>query len=156
MTMTPPDANALLMGGGSKAFPFDTPGDKVRGEIVDVRTAQATDPGTGKPKFWDNGDPVWQVVVTLQTDLRDPELPDDDGLRTVYLKGGKKRASTEKAAADAVKAAGATQLLVGGTFGLVYTGDGAKTNPAFNAPKEYGATYVPPVAGVDLSAAWDD
>jgi len=155
--MSNPVDDFLLGGGAPTASYKDAPiGHTYKGTILASEVNQQTKMGTGELLFWDDGKPRMQAVVTIQTDLRDPELPDDDGLRTVYLKGGKKRASTEKAAADAVKAAGATQLLVGGTFGLVYTGDGAKTNPAFNAPKEYGATYVPPVAGVDLSAAWDD
>lgn len=151
---TPPDPNTLMMGTGSRSAKFETPGDKVQGEIVDIRTSQQTDPGTGKPKFWDNGDPMWQVVITIQTG--DSDEADDDGKRAIYVKGGKKRQTTEKAITDAVKAAGARFPEVGGILGVAYTGDGVKTNPAFNAPKEYVATYKAPTAAANLDAIFAD
>lgn len=148
MTITPPDPNALLMsGGGTTSAKFEAIGDKVSGEILSVETKQQTDLD-GNPKTWDNGDPMWQVVVVLQTDERNDD--EDDGRRAVYLKGSSKYASTAKAAADAVKEAGAKSLEVGGTFGLAYIGDGEPTKRGFSAPKLYQAAYKPPVAGVDL------
>lgn len=155
MTITPPDPSALLMGSGSPSAKFDNIGDAVRGEILAVETKQQTDLD-GKPKFWDDGNPMWQVVVTLQTDERDPEIGDDEGKRNVYLKGSNKYASTSKAVADAVRAAGAAKLEVGGTLALQYVGDGERTKSGFNPPKLYQAAYKPPVAGVDLSALGGD
>ena len=36
---------------------------------------------TGKPKYWEDGTPRQQIVVHLQTDQRDPDIEDDDGIR---------------------------------------------------------------------------
>lgn len=153
MTITPPDPNALLTGGGGRWTKFETPGDKVQGEIVGVETRQQTDLD-GNPKTWDNGDPIWEVVVTLQTTLT--EDGDDDGVRKVSLSGSRKYASKAKAAADALKAAGAKALEAGGTFGIAYTGDGEATKRGFNPPKLFAATYKAPAAAVDLSAIFGD
>ena len=70
------DPNAFLMGGGAKSAKFDNEGDKVVGTIRDMQVKQQTDIKTGAPRTWDNGDPMMQLVVTLQTDARDDE--DDD------------------------------------------------------------------------------
>jgi hypothetical protein len=150
MTMTPPDPSTLLMGGGTRSAKFEHPGDKISGEILSVETKQQTDLKDGSPKFWDNGDPMWQVVVTLQTEQRDPDDADDDGKRAIYVKGSMKYASTAKAIADAVRTAGAKTLEVGGTLAVAYTGDGEATSRGFNPPKLYSAAYKAPVAGVDL------
>lgn len=150
MTMTPPDPMSLLLGGGTRSAKFENPGDRVSGEILNVETKQQTDLKDGSPKFWDDGSPMWQVVVTLQTDERDPEDPEDDGRRNVYVKGSSKYASTHKAVADALRAAGAKTLEVGGTLALAYTGDGEATSRGFNPPKLYQAAYKAPVAGVNL------
>jgi len=147
MTMTPPDPSALLMGGGGRWTKFDAPGDSVKGELLSVEARQATTI-EGAPKTFDNGDPIWEVVVTIQTDLR--EDAEDDGQRKVALGGSKKYASKAKAAADAVKASGASKLEVGGTFALAYTGDGEPTQRGYSAPKLFQAAYKAPVAGVDL------
>jgi hypothetical protein len=72
------DPNTLLMGAGGTWAKFETPGDKVAGEILSVESRQATDLD-GNPKQWDNGDPIMEVVVTLQTEERndgDDEPPD--------------------------------------------------------------------------------
>ena len=149
MTITPPDPMTLLLGGGTTSAKFENVGDTVSGEILSVETKQQTDLD-GNLKTWDNGDPMWQVVVVLQTDERDPDNAEDDGRRAVYLKGSSKYASTAKAVADAVRTAGAKALEVGGTLALAYTGDGEPTKRGFSAPKLYQAAYKAPVAGVDL------
>lgn len=150
-----PDPMSLLMGGGTPSAKFENVGDKVSGEILNVETKQQTDPKDGSLKTWDNGDPMWQIVVTLQTDQRDPEIDDDDGRRAIYVKGSMKYASTAKAVADAVRAAGAKTLEKGGTLAVQFTGEGERTNKAFNPPKLYQAAYKPPAQGVDLSALID-
>jgi hypothetical protein len=145
-----PDPMALLLGGGARSAKFEHAGDAVKGEITDIQTKQQTDLD-GNPKTWDDGSPMWQVVVTLQTDDREAGDPDDDGKRNLYLKGSKKYASSAKAVADAVKAAGATRLEVGGTLALKYSGDGEPTKRGFNAPKLYEAAYKAPAPSADLS-----
>ncbi len=147
MTLTPPDPNAILMGGGGRWTKFEQIGDKVSGEILDLETRQATDIN-GTPKTFDNGDPIWEVIATLQTDER--EDGDDDGKRKVAIGGSMKYASKRKAVTDAVRAAGATAIEVGGTLALAYTGDGESTQRGMSPPKLFQAAYKAPVAGVDL------
>jgi hypothetical protein len=141
------DPNALLMGSGGAWAKFEQPGDKVSGEIVAVEARQATDLD-GNPRAWDNGDPIMEVVVTLQTDERSDG--DDDGIRKVSIGGSMKYASKKKATVDAVRAAGAKGLEAGGTFALAYTGEGEPTKRGYNPPKLFQAAYKAPVAGVDL------
>lgn len=140
------DPNAFLMGGGAKSAKFDTPGTTVTGTIAaEPEMKQQTEFGTGKLLFWDNGDPMMQLVVKLQTTERDPQVEDDDGIRALYIKGGFKKPTLQKAVSDAVRAAGAKGLEVGGTLSVTYTGDGPKEGAGF-PPKYYSATYTPPTA----------
>lgn len=138
-----------LNAGGSASFSFDNPGDAVTGRVVNLEELQQTDLQTGQPKTFDNGQPMMMYRVELQTQQRaDAE---DDGVRSVYLKGSKKPESQSSLAAvlAAVKAAtGRFNLTVGGTLTLTYVGDGVAKNRGFNAPKLYSAQYIAP--SVDL------
>lgn len=134
------NANDLLMGSGSKSAAFPTIGTSVSGRIVrEPKAQQQTDPKDGSFKTFANGDPMMQLVVQIQTDERDATDADDDGIRALYVKG-----KMLAAVRDAVKAAGAKGLEVGGELTVTYVADGEKTNKAFNAPKLYTATYRPP------------
>jgi len=127
----------FLMGGGIPSAKFDKPGTVVSGKITrtpDVQ--QQRDFDTGKPKFWDDGTPQKQIVVQLQTSLRDPQIPDDDGVRVLYIRG-----NMLTAVRQAVRAAGA-QLETGGTLSITYTGDGEPSKRGFNPPKLYSAVYA--------------
>lgn len=151
--VSPPDPNALLMGGGGRSAKFENPGDKVEGTIIDLTTQQQTTL-EGEPKFFDSGDPMWEIVVTLQTDERDPDDTDDDGVRKVYISGSMKYASKAKATRDAVAEAGAKALESGGHYGLAYTGDGEPTKRGYTAPKLFVATYRAPVATADPTSVF--
>lgn len=132
------DPNAFLMGSGAPSARFEEPGASVTGRITEEpQVRQQTDFTTGKPLFWDNGDPRMQLVVTLGTDQRDTSIPDDDGTRRVYVKG-----QMQKAVAQAVRQAGAPGLQVGGTLTVTYTGDGEAKQRGMNPPKLYTAAYT--------------
>ncbi|MFD1940561.1 hypothetical protein ACFSKW_54820 [Nonomuraea mangrovi] len=142
MTIAPQqyDANDFLMGSGIPAAKFETIGTTVTGQIsAQPEVTQQTDLDTGKPLFWDDGRPRMQLVVTVQTNLRDPEIVDDDGQRKFYV-----RAKLQEAVRTAVRAAKAKGLEVGGTLSITYSGDGEQTRRGFNPPKLYSATYQPP------------
>lgn len=133
-----PSAAELLMGGGVASAKFPTIGTTVTGRITQPPTVeQQRDFTTGDLKFYDDGKPQYQVVVTLSTSDRDPMNPDDDGTRRLYVKG-----QMSKAVSQAVRAAGAPELQVGGTLTVTYSNDGEKKNPRFNAPKNFTAQYV--------------
>jgi len=141
------DPNAWLMGGGGKSARFDNVGDSITGTITTPpEVKQQTNFDTGKPEFWDNGDPKMQLVVTLATDLRDPTDAEDDGTRRLYVK-----AKLQQAVRDAVRASSAIGLEVGGRLTVTYSGDGEAPRKGANPPKLYTATYIP-AASVALDA----
>lgn len=142
------DQNAFLMGrrrraqgGGAKSAKFDNEGDKVVGTILDMQVKQQTDIKTGELATWPDGNPKMQLVVTIQTDARDDE--DDDGQRTVYVKG-----QMQRAVQDAVRKAGARGLAEGGRLGVKFVSTAAPAQKGFNGAKQYAAQYEAPVVQV--------
>jgi hypothetical protein len=139
MTTTTNAADQFLMGGGSASAKFEAYGDTTEGTIVDPpEVSQQTDPKDGSLKFWPSGDPRMQLIVTLQTTLKDD--PDDDGKRRIYIKGK----SLTEAVREAVRASGAKGLEVGGTLSVTYVAEGPQQNKALNPPKLYTAAYKRP------------
>lgn len=138
-----PNANSFLMG-GAKSASFKELGATVAGVIVsEPQTAQVRDPKDGKPVFWNNdqSQPKLQLVVTLRTQDRDINDPQDDGERRLFVKS-----NMRKAIAAAVRAAGATGLAVGGVLSVKYVRDGISSSPTLSPPKEFEAKYIPPQA----------
>lgn len=145
------DPNDLLLGGGIPAAKFPEIGTLVRGTVVRSEASQMTDFATGKPKSWEDGKPMMQVVITLQTDERDPAVSDDNGQRKLYIPIGKQ---IHRALSDALRAAGA-KLEVGGTLAVKYVADKPSETKGFNPAKQYQAQYQPPsdTAANDLLGA---
>lgn len=136
-------------GGSISAFSRTTPvGTSVSGPVVSVAVRQATDPVSGKPSTWDDGNPKEQVLVTLQTNLRDPSVEDDDGARTVYIKWwGVQR----QALIQALRNANADDIETGGHFSATYTGDGPQPdNRSLSPAKLYTFVYRAPSAAAGL------
>jgi hypothetical protein len=138
--MTAPSAESFLMSGGNKSAAFPTVGTTVAGPIKRVGDPmQQKDMATSEPKFWQDGTPMMQLPVDIITDERDPEIVNDDGTRTLYIKG-----QMQNAIREAVRRSGAPMLNVGGVLTITYTSDGVATRKGFNAPKNYEASYTPP------------
>ena len=136
------DAASFLMGGSVPSASFLKHGDSVTGTVSEPPTVQQQrDMQTNALKTWDDGSPMLQLVVTLQTDERDAGIEDDDGRRRCYLKFNMK-----KSVADAVRKAGCKALELGGRLTITYTHDGEPTKRGFNPPKFYEAEYIPPAA----------
>ncbi|NJQ14192.1 hypothetical protein HCN52_04380 [Streptomyces bohaiensis] len=135
-----PSADDFLMGGsGSPSAKFPAPGTTIGGVITEKPTVeQQRDIESGKPKHWSDGNPMMQLVVTVQTDQRDPSIDEDSGKRRIYVKG-----QMRQAVADAVRAAGARGLEVGGELHVTYSHDGKAKTYGFTPPKQYTARYVP-------------
>jgi hypothetical protein len=132
-------ADRFLMGDGAPGLKFETIGDKQTGTIVEPpEVRQQTDPKDNSLKFWPDGNPQMQLVVTLQTTYRDG--PDDNGRRRWYIKGKSMTDETR----DAVKRAGAKGLEVGGVPTIIYVADGLQQNKALNKPKLYKVDYQRP------------
>lgn len=128
--------------GNRSFFTKDTPaGTTITGTITSVTTMQVSDYVTGQKKTWDNGDPMLQAIVTIQTTLKDNE--EDNGIRAIYIKLWGQQ---NRALADAVRKTGRTRaseaLTVGATFTATFTG----TAPSkMGSPtKLYEYTIQPP------------
>jgi hypothetical protein len=135
-------ADEFLMGGGVPSAKFPDIGSSVTGVITHIaEPQQQRDFASGTPKTWDDGSPMMQLPVHLLTEQRDPEIADDEGLRAVYIKGG-----LIKSVREAVRAAGAKGLEVGGTLTVTYARDGVAKQRGFNPPKEYDVSYASPGA----------
>lgn len=129
---TPSAADEIMSGGGEGARYFrfgDTPGTSLSGTLVRVDKVQGRDFDTGQPAVYDDGNPVYKFVVTVQTTLQ--EDADDDGLRAAWLPT---RADIRNAFAAAVKAGGDDKPTPGASITITFSGlDGRK--------KVYSFTY---------------
>lgn len=136
--------------GGEKLPYFPTKaskfGDSITGTICapEPFQQQQAEPN-GKLKTWDDGNPMLQLVVTVQTTMHDPSIEDDDGRRRFYVKG-----AMRNAIADAVRKAGAKGLDIGGIVTLVYTHDEPPSSPGMSPARQFTATYQPPSASADF------
>lgn len=114
-------------------------GDTVTGTVIESEPRQTRNFDTNKLETWDDGSPMLQLVVSIQTDLT--EDAEDDGVRSVYIKWwGESRKSILKA----VKASGAPDILDGGTFTASYIGDGEQLDRKKSPPKIYAYEYTAP------------
>lgn len=138
------DVNDFLMGGGgAPSAKFPTIGTLHKGTITETAVSQQTSL-EGDPKVWPDGNPMMQAVITIQTDERDMDIDDDEGLRRLFVKG-----QMQAAVREAVRASGASKLEIGGTLAVIYDSDGERKSPGHNPPKIYRAQYVPPVGAVN-------
>jgi hypothetical protein len=166
--MTSPNPNELLMGGGKSApglkvgTKHTQPGEFKGGRIVTdaetfpVMKRDRQGNQTNEQDTFPSGDPIWGVVVTVQTDERDPSIENDNGQRRVYIDGamGKDERlfdSRRRAVRTACELAGSPDgMFRGGELWLAWTHtvDTGGNIPAVN----WTARYVTP-ANVALGAA---
>lgn len=136
--MSTPEEQFLMGGGGppSAFTKYDPPGTTVTGTITEKpELRQQTDPKDSSLKFWDDGKPMMQLIVVIQTTKRDN--PDDDGLRRLYVKG-----RLQKAVKEAVAKAGASFLEIGGTLSVTFTHEDEPKNKVLSGAKNYTAQYT--------------
>jgi hypothetical protein len=137
------DVNDFLFSQGGKSFKFERIGDTVKGEVVKAEIRQQTSL-EGALLTWDDGSPRKQLVITIQTDAHDTD--DDDGVRTIYAKGGNfeiakgEGQSMRNAIADAVKDAGADRLDPGDELAVAFTGE-SKARRGYSPAKLYVAGF---------------
>jgi hypothetical protein len=126
------------------------------GTVLETAWMQQTDYDTGKPVWWNPGEdkpsiheapgakPVWQYVVTLQTD--DRADADDDGRRRDFVKMGKSGTALLQ---QAVRDAGLADLERGCKYRKELTGTEPSSNPKFNDRKTYSWAVKAPTASLD-------
>ena len=137
---------AQYLAGGAPTMKFANLGDTIKGKVLHTEVNQQTDINK-KPKFWDDEGtrPMMQVVATLQTEERDPQVEGDDGCRRVFIKGDMERAVREVIAAAGWRG----KPLEGATLGIRYVANGTPPRQGLNAPKLFKAFFEPPVGGSD-------
>lgn len=147
MTQTA-DPNAFLMQSGIKSFKFEQHKDTAKGTIVSLDMQQQRDIKDNSPKVWDDGRPMMQLRIVLDTGA--PDDDDDDGMRAIFVRG-----QMQQAVRDAIKAAGVSTIQEGGTLAVQYVSDGEASRAGFNKPKQYRAQYEPPKTDVGAVSADD-
>jgi hypothetical protein len=135
-----PPTLAQVTAGGTPSFfqredPIDT---SVTGTVESIEAQQQRDMDTQKPKYFDNGQPMMQVVIHIATTLRDATIPGDDGVRAVYVKG--KNLATLRQASRMVSL---DFPHVGDGFTATYTANGEAKKRGWNPPKLYSYEIVP-------------
>ncbi|HKY45026.1 MAG TPA: hypothetical protein VJM50_18190 [Pyrinomonadaceae bacterium] len=145
--------------GSATAAKWPKVGHIVEGTVTSFVMAQQTDYDTSEPLFWegkkrvvdskaeDKSRPVMQLLLEIQGEptgetwegLQNTrvELPDDDGMRTLYVKGG-----LQASLKQALKTAQA-RLEVGAYVKVRRIEDGPKSNPKFAAPHRYASEWTP-------------
>lgn len=127
-----------LFDSSSKGIKFTNVGDTITGTVMGAPTErQQTKFGTQEPDFWPNGDPKMQILVNLQTSLR--EDGNDDGERTLYVASK----NMKKAIGDAIRASGASDLTSGGSLTVTFIGNDPNSKNPANPAKMYQAQYTP-------------
>jgi hypothetical protein len=127
---TEADAWAALAGGTARKslrLTYDDPstGQRVNQPVGYVVEGTSTEPprrvqrrnyDTNELEFWDDGNPIYDVVIPLQTNLRIDE--EDDGIRDFYIKGKDK----QQALQAAMQEAGVQKFGVGSHFHIQIVG----------------------------------
>ena len=148
--------------GGGKSLSFGNPqdpqampqfGNRWRGGriIEEGKVMPQTDINTGQPILGPDGRPKEQLALPLQADgsgqaaqhgmptnERNANDHTDTGRRVLYIKG-----SLRFAVGDAIRAAGATDLQVGGELYVMWTGMGKTGNSKFIG-RTWQVKYFPP------------
>jgi hypothetical protein len=143
------DALEYLMG-GAPTLSFKELGTVHKGKIRSYEKTQQRDMDSGSPKVWENGEPMWQIVFTLETDERDPELDGDDGVRRLFAK-----AQMLTAIRDAIRKSGHRGDVKGGVLAVKYQEDGPAKTRGFNPPKVYAARFEAPVQTEDFEEVFE-
>ncbi|AYN57453.1 hypothetical protein HOU47_gp47 [Arthrobacter phage Constance] len=137
----------------SKFAAFPQPGATTAGTITEIseqRQATKYNRDRNAPKeldFWPSGDPKMEVWVTVQTNERDPQDPEDTGLRTIVVTVNQKKGGQLAAIMDACEAVGAETPLPGGFLALTFTGFDPESENQQNPRKLFAGQYQAPAPG---------
>lgn len=132
------DANKHLQSTGNPGLKFESVGDTHEGTLTDVDLQPQTNP-EGEVQKFPSGDTKMQLILTLQTDERDPKVVGDTGVRKAYLSW-----RAERKLKDAYKAAGAEGLEPNAHIRITFTGE-EKVPGQMGKAKLYDVEYTRPV-----------
>jgi hypothetical protein len=152
-----PLGKALTESGG-KAAQFNRIGDRVGGTVLGAEMRQANDLDTGKPGFWDNGEKKMQAIITVQTDLRDPADPSDDGVRSIYVKwwGPNRTALQQEIRRTTPHLPEEEQdILRDGYFSATFASEIPPQTRGFSPTKVLSFEYRPPKSGLGKALSED-
>ena len=128
-------------GGGKSFFNADSqPGATVTGTVTAIEVTQYHDFQTKAPGFWSDGKPQKQLHITIQTGLQTD--PDDDGMRSIWIKGWGKQMAAYR---EALRLNNGKHPKPGDTFTATYVGLGERGN-APQPPKIYKYEIKPGVS----------
>lgn len=141
---------------GGNAWSAKNIGDRITGEIKLIERRQQRGFGEGAGLLtWDDGSPRMLTYIEIETDLR--ESDDDDGVRALYLKGGKnfepaegKGLSGELALVEAAKKAKMSTIEVGSVLTVVHTGVAKPTTRGYQGAKLYQMKLEAPKQSVSV------
>ena len=151
------------LGGGGKAASFDEVGDKYEGGIVLIEQRQQRAFSDGSPLTWDDGSPKMLLYVEIETDMKDGD--DDDGVRALYLKGGRnfepaegKGLSGEEAFKEAAKKANLKTIDTDGSvkMTIVHSGLAKPTTRGYQPAKLYAIKLEQQAGSVDVDDLFGD
>lgn len=143
------DINDLLAGGAKSINWEDIGRDAVvKGQVIDAVTQQCNVFKSTELAFWDDGSPQMQGVFTLQTDIRDPEVENDDGIRRLHTGPYRKPGTILYELRKKLQEKQIQRVEVGGTFACVWVAGIGKSGD----PRQFAVDYAAPTGG-DLLAA---
>ncbi len=134
------DANELLSGPRFPIAKFDAVGDSITGTLVDAEVAEITNP-EGEVQLDKSGNPKQQIIYTLQTELRDPDIDDDKGERRVFAKWAIQKAISLCLADMGLAKVG---LQEGGTLTIKHSSTQKASKRGYNDIKLFEVSYVAP------------
>lgn len=130
-----------LNGGGGAPAHFkkgDQIGKSLTGKILKLEVRQERDFKDKKPKFYDDGNPIEQLVITLQTAYRDPEDQHDDGQRRTFIKN-RQKGDVREATAVGGSPEG---LEIGGILTQTFVGMDPAPEKGLNESRRFEFTYI--------------
>lgn len=141
------DADDLLMNAarsGAPAAKFPSVGYVLDGIVTQrPRKAEQRDVD-GKVKTFEDGTVRMQVLIEVQTSLRDPDVNDDDGLRTIWCKW-----EIQKAVSQALLDAGVKRVEIGGRLQVGRSQDEPPAKRGYQPTQKFVAKYTPPATAAD-------
>lgn len=161
-----PDKEAAsFLGGGNVGAVFPEEGFTVEGTVLDFRMRQRTDMESGEPLYWQDKKAVEesklrspssavpnnackQMVIDLQgeptgitwetADYIEKAVDDDDGIRSLYVKGG-----LQKALSLALRNAGVKLPERGGYLKVTRGKDGPQARKGWRRPHTFTVVFTP-------------